>query len=250
MKCKRCGYDTLVKDNDWYKCQNCGAVFFDTDISINNTPSPTKEIEKIDSQLPEKRKKSEKQKKNKKSKKSESKNQSKTKEIIDFCTPIVIAVVVAILLKLFVFANAVIPTGSMLNTIQKKDRVIASRLAYINEEPQRYDVVIFKNPDNEKVYYTKRIIGLPGETVEVIKGIVYVTKTDGKTIQLDDSFVTNCVPTGDYGPFNVPDGCYFMMGDNRNESWDSRFWKNKYVKKKKIIGKVMFRYYPKISKIE
>ena len=148
------------------------------------------------------------------------------------------------------FANAVVPTGSMINTIQEKDRIIASRLAYIKNDPERYDIVIFKYPDDRKQYFVKRVIGLPGETVEVIGGVVYVTKTDGETIQLDDSFVTNCKPTGDYGPFVVPEDCYFMMGDNRNSSWDSRFWTNKYVPKDDIIGKVKFRYYPNFSKIE
>ena len=138
----------------------------------------------------------------------------------------------------------------MLNTIQLNDRVIASRLTYKFEDPQRYDVVIFHYPDDESQFYVKRIVGLPGETLEVKDGIVYVTKTDGQTIQLDDSFVTVEEPRGNYGPFNIPEGHYFMMGDNRNKSNDSRFWENKYVNEKKIIGKVIFRYYPEISKIE
>ena len=156
----------------------------------------------------------------------------------------------AIILKTFVFANAVVPTGSMKNTIEEKDRIIASRLAYINDDPERYDVVIFKYPDDESQYFVKRVIGLPGETVEIVKGIVYVTKTDGEMIQLDDSFVTNCTPTGNFGPYQVPENCYFMMGDNRNSSWDSRYWNNKYVDKSKIIGQVKFRYYPNFSIIE
>lgn len=182
------------------------------------------------------------------------KNKQKPKgligEILGYLIPIALAVIVAMLLKTFVFANAVVPTGSMLNTIQEKDRIIASRLAYNNEDPQRYDVVIFKYPDNENQIFVKRIIGLPGETVEIVNGVVYVTKTDGEIIQLDDSFVTNAEPIGDYGPFNVPEDCYFMLGDNRNESHDSRFWTNKYVHKDKILGKVMFKYFPNFSKIQ
>ena len=138
----------------------------------------------------------------------------------------------------------------MLNTIQEKDRIIASRLAYIKNDPERYDIVIFKYPDNEEQCFVKRVIGLPGETVEIVNGTVYVTKTDGETIQLDDSFVTNCTPEGDFGPYVVPADSYFMLGDNRNTSWDSRYWDNKYVHKDKILGKVMFRYYPNISKIQ
>ena len=164
--------------------------------------------------------------------------------------PIVVAVIIAIILKSVVFANAVVPTGSMLNTIHEGDRIIASRLAYINEDPQRYDVIIFNYPDDETQIYVKRVIGLPGETVQVVNGVVYVTKTDGETIQLDDSFVTNGTPEGDFGPFEVPADSYFMMGDNRNSSWDSRFWNNKFVNKEKILGKVKFKYYPSFGKIE
>lgn len=277
MKCKKCGCDTLFKDGDWYKCANCGAVIFDLKLDSDNS-SPTKEIEKIEtgySEIQKNEKESaadthtpvtefnqqiiddaaEKTLENvsnpSNSEQEEEKPQkSKVREIIEFCTPIVIAVVIAILLKTLVFANAVVPTGSMLNTIQEGDRIIASRLAYINEDPERYDVVIFSYPDDETQPFVKRIIGLPGETVEIVNGIVYVTQTNGEIIQLDDSFVTVEEPYGDYGPFEVPEGHYFMMGDNRNNSWDSRFWDNKFVAKDKIMGKVMFRYYPSIKTIE
>lgn len=261
MKCNRCGKDALIKRGDWYKCASCGALIFDTDIKINDITSPTKQIEKIESSQPNQAQNVVTYKPNEhtentdcKDKKSKSKNdkpeKSKLREAIDFCIPIVIAVIIAIILKTCIFANVNVPTGSMLNTIQEGDRIIASRLAYISDEPERYDIIIFDYPDDENVKYVKRIIGLPGETVEVKDGIVFVTTADGKTIQLDDSFVTNCVPTGDFGPFEVPDDSYFMMGDNRNTSWDSRYWDNKFVHKSKIIGKAMFRYYPSPGKIE
>ena len=111
--------------------------------------------------------------------KAEEKNP--VKDIVDFMLPIVIAVILALLLKTLVFANAVVPSGSMLSTIEIGDRIVASRLAYITNDPQRYDVVIFKYPDDERQNYVKRIIGLPGETVEIKDGTVYVTQTNGKT---------------------------------------------------------------------
>ena len=77
-----------------------------------------------------------------------------------------------------------------------------------------------------------------------------MTQTNGKTIQLRDDFVTYCTPVGDYGPYKVPEDSYFMMGDNRNDSEDSRFWDHKFVKKKKIVGKVVVWYYPSIHKIK
>lgn len=181
---------------------------------------------------------------------AEKKKKSFFREVIEFVIPIILAVAIALFLKNCVIANAKVPTGSMLNTIQEGDRIIASRLAYLNDDPERYDIIIFKYPDDESQYFVKRVIGLPGETVNIVNGIVYVTKTDGTTIQLDDSFVTNCVPVGNFGPYVVPEDSYFMLGDNRNNSEDSRYWENKYVKKDKIIGKVLFRYYPTISSIK
>lgn len=181
---------------------------------------------------------------------TEKKKKSFLREVLEFVIPIILAVAIALFLKNCVIANAKVPTGSMLNTIQEGDRIIASRLAYLNDDPERYDIIIFKYPDDESQYFVKRVIGLPGETVNIVNGIVYVTKTDGTTIQLDDSFVTNCVPVGNFGPYVVPEDSYFMLGDNRNNSEDSRYWENKYVKKDKIIGKVLFRYYPTISSIK
>ena len=165
-------------------------------------------------------------------------------------TPIVVALIIAIFLKTCIFANIVIPTGSMLNTIQEGDRIIASRLAYINDEPQRYDIIIFRYPDDETQLFAKRIIALPGETIEVKNGIVYITDKNGNESTARTDFITNCIPTGNFGPYTVPLGSYFVMGDNRNDSWDSRYWDNKTVKKEKIIGKVKFRYFPNPGKIE
>lgn len=182
---------------------------------------------------------------------------SPVRETLEFIAPILIALVIAILLKTFVFANAVVPTGSMLNTIQQKDHVIASKLAYVTEDPQRYDIIIFKFPDDyydndTTTYYVKRIIGLPGETVQVIDGKTYVTKTDGTTVETDDTFITNCIPTGDFGPYVVPENSYFVMGDNRNNSLDSRYWNHTFVDKDLILGKVKYRYLPlnAIGKVE
>lgn len=206
-------------------------------------------IEKAENTTQEKPKKK-KHTKKKAIEKSEKQEVSKLKEAISFMTPIVIALIVAILLKTFIFANAVVPTGSMINTIQEGDRIIASRLAYINEDPKRYDVIIFHYPDDESQLFVKRIIGMPGETINIKNGIVYITDANGNTAEARSDFVTNCVPTGDFGPYTVPLGSYFVMGDNRNDSWDARYWKKKNVEKKKIIGKVKFRYFPNPSKIE
>lgn len=256
MVCKKCGCDALIEKGDWYLCPQCGAEIFDTDASVGE--SPTHKLEEEENTAPPQsteeptKDKTEKAEAKPKKENEDNEERSPLRETIDFLAPIVIAVVIAILLKTFVFANAVVPTGSMLDTIQLKDRVIASRLAYINDDPERGDIIIFINPDydedlpqgngNEK-YYVKRVIGLPGETVEIINGVTYITDTDGKQYQLDESSYLREEPIGDFGPYTVPEDSYFMMGDNRNSSLDARYWNNKYVTKDNIIGKVKFRYY-------
>ena len=84
------------------------------------------------------------------------------KEIISWLQIIVAAVVIALVLNNFVIANSRVPTGSMENTIMSRSRVIGSRLAYLKDDPQRGDIVIFHYPDDESIYYVKRVIGLPG----------------------------------------------------------------------------------------
>lgn len=170
---------------------------------------------------------------------------SKLRDFLEFIAPIVIAMIIAMILKYCVFANAVIPTGSMLDTIQQGDRVIASRLAYTFNDPERFDIAIFKYPDNEKEYFVKRVIGLPGEKVDILNGTVYITGADGKTLELRDDFVSEENKDNYSGSFVVPEDCYFVMGDNRDNSVDSRYWvTTNYVSRDKFIGKVMFRYYP------
>ena len=162
------------------------------------------------------------------------------KEIISWLQIIVAAVVIALVLNNFVIANSRVPTGSMENTIMSRSRVIGSRLAYLKDDPQRGDIVIFHYPDDESIYYVKRVIGLPGETVMIEDGKVYI---NGSDTPLDEPYLAEPMG-GSYGPYTVPEGCYFMLGDNRNNSRDARFWENKYVKKDKIIAKVLFCYYP------
>ena len=163
----------------------------------------------------------------------------KMNELFSWIKTIVLAVVIAVFINSVVIVNATVPTGSMENTIMPGDRIIALRLTYYFSEPQRGDIVVFKYPDDESTLYVKRVIGLPGETVEVKDGKVYINGADKP---LNDDFVKD-EPVGDYGPYEVPEDCYFMMGDNRNNSLDSRFWVNKYVQKNKILGKVYFKYF-------
>lgn len=165
-------------------------------------------------------------------------------EVLSWIKAILIAVILSFLVTGFVIINAKVPTPSMVNTINVGDRFIGNRFAYVFKEPERYDIVVFKYPDDNKTLFVKRIIGLPGETVEIIDGKVYI---NGSKEPLRDDFLPEPMAEEDYGPYEVPEGHYFMLGDNRNHSEDSRFWQNKYVAKDKILGKAVFKYFPKFE---
>ncbi len=162
-------------------------------------------------------------------------------EIKEWIIVLELAIILAVVLNMFIVVNAVIPSASMETTIMTGDRIFGNRLAYINSEPQRGDIIIFKFPDDEKQLFIKRVIGLPGETLMVRDGLVYI---NGSDTPLDEPYV-NGEPFGDYGPVTIPEGGYFMMGDNRNNSADSRFWNNPFVYSDKILGKAFFRYFRK-----
>lgn len=175
----------------------------------------------------------------------ETKAQKVKREIIDIIKTVVIAIFVAFIITHFIIVNAVVPTGSMKNTIMPNDRIVAFRLSYLFSEPQRGDIIVFRAPDNEEVLYVKRIIGLPGETINIVDGKVYVNDS---TEPLEDSYILEKME-GSFGPYTVPEDSYFMLGDNRNDSQDSRYWQNTFVKKDKILGKAIFKYYPKIESL-
>lgn len=169
------------------------------------------------------------------------------KEIWEWVKIIVSAAVIALVLNNFIIANSKVPSGSMENTIMTNDRVIGSRLSYLFADPERGDIVIFRYPDNEKIYFVKRVIGLPGDTVDIYGGHVYL---NGSQEPLMEGYIREPMVPEVPMHFEVPEDCYFMLGDNRNYSKDARFWTNTYVKKEKIIAKVLFRYYPKIGRIQ
>lgn len=164
------------------------------------------------------------------------------KEIMSLLGTMVVAAVTVFLLKEFVIINAFIPSGSMEYTISPGDRVIGNRLAYITREPERGDIVIFKYPDDEEQLFVKRIIGLPGETVTVEDAKVYI----GEEQELLEEYYLKEEWITDNGPytFEIPEGSYLVLGDNRNNSKDARYWNNTYVEADKILGKAVFRYWP------
>jgi len=152
---------------------------------------------------------------------------------------IVFTVIIAIILHQFIIINATVPTASMENTIMTNDRVVAFRLAYMFSEPARYDIIFFRYPGDKTQIYVKRIIGLPGETVNIIDGRVYIN--DSNT-PLNDDFVLGPV-FGNYPTFHVPADSFFVLGDNRNNSGDSRDWLDPYVPRGSILGRAIFTWW-------
>ena len=190
------------------------------------------------------------------------KEKSMVKVILDYVVTIAIVIGIGFFVMNFILVNAEIPSGSMENTIMALDSFFGNRLQYKFSDPKRYDIVIFKYPDDESQLFIKRVIGLPNETVIITGGEVYIADSgtvtddipDEELIndptmlpgvkKLDDSFTAEQMDTTYSGVFRVPENSYFMMGDNRNHSKDSRFWVNKFVAKDKIIGKAVLRYWP------
>lgn len=180
------------------------------------------------------------------------------KEIFSWVAMFVIAIGIAYLISNFILINAYVPTGSMKNTIPEKSRLIGLRLAYTFSEPERGDIIIFKNPDNPDENYVKRIIGLPGEKVVLRNNEIYVYGADGGLEHgpLNEPYLQDklWMSQDEEYVFHVPEDRYLVLGDNRNNSADARTWyRNKgdveeiYIHKDKILAKGLFIYWSKFK---
>jgi len=152
---------------------------------------------------------------------------------------IVIAFILAMIIRTFITEGRIIPTGSMLPTVQLQDRVMVNKFIYRFTEPQRGDIIVLAPPDvlNSSEDFLKRIIGLPGETVEMKDGNVYI---NGKA--LNEPYLAEAV-NYEFGPVTVPDGCLLVLGDNRNISFDSHMW-NAWLTEDHVKGKAFMIYWP------
>lgn len=179
--------------------------------------------------------------------KKESRVNKVVKEVISYAIIILLAFIIAIVVNNYVIINANVPTKSMADTINEKDKLFGYRLAYMFSEPKRGDVVIFEHQcykESKKEALIKRVIGLPTDRIEIIDGVLYRNGT-----AVVENYITEPM-TEDFGPYVVPEGCYFLLGDNRNISDDARFWDYPYVKEEDIIAKAMFKYSPSFEIIK
>ena len=162
---------------------------------------------------------------------------------LDTIETLLIALVLALLIKTFICQVSVVPTGSMIPTLiggvqgKQNDRLFVNKFIYDFSTPKRGDIVVFKSPLNDGKDYVKRCVGLPGDILEVKRGVIYINNKElilaGVDIQNDYDF---------YGPITIDENAFFMMGDNRAMSQDSRFFG--VIPKDHVIGQAFFTFWP------
>jgi signal peptidase I len=177
--------------------------------------------------------------------------------IREYTEAILVALILALFIRTFVIQAFKIPSGSMLNTLLIGDHILVNKFIYgiknpFNgntwiplKEPERGDVVVFKYPLNPEQDYIKRVVGVEGDKVEIKDKKVYINGEPQKepyTIFLDNKTIPPGVqPRDTMGPITVPEDSLFVMGDNRDNSYDSRFWK--FVNLKAVKGKAFIIYW-------
>lgn len=156
---------------------------------------------------------------------------------------LIIALVLALLLRIFVAEPRYIPSDSMLPTLERGDRLVVEKVSYHFHPPHIGDIVVFHPPQllqsqgySLEQAFIKRVIATPGQTVQVANGIVY---RDGEPLQ--ENYILE-MPFYQLPPVQVPEGQLFVMGDNRNNSNDSHVWG--FLPAENIIGHALFRFYP------
>jgi len=173
----------------------------------------------------------------------------------EYVEAIIIAIILAFIIRKFVIQAYKIPSGSMLETLQIGDHILVNKFIYYLKDPQRGDIIVFKYPKDKKRDFIKRLVALPGETIEIrdkkvyINGILldepYAVFNDSENIfnknhpaYYIDLYARN---RDNFGPKVIPEDSYFMMGDNRDYSQDSRYWG--FLDQELIEGKALIIYW-------
>lgn len=164
------------------------------------------------------------------------------KSIIEWIVVGVGAIVLAVVIRTFLLEAFWIPSPSMRETLIENDRILVNKVNYRFTDIARFDVVVFTNPDENSASkeLVKRVIGLPGETVELVNGEVFI---DGVTIGPESYIYDQAVNDDNFGPVTVPQGEYFVLGDNRSNSSDSRSVVGT-VERDLIQGKAFIKFWP------
>jgi signal peptidase I len=163
------------------------------------------------------------------------------KVAFDFLKIVLLALVIVLPIRYFLFQPFIVQGDSMDPNFASGDYLIVDEISYRLGTPQRGDVMVFSYPKDTTEKFIKRVIGLPGETVTVTSGKVEIT-SDGKTFTLDETYLPVNLQTYGDTKITLTSGQYFVMGDNRPESYDSRIWGP--VPSNDIIGKPVLRLWP------
>jgi signal peptidase I len=183
-------------------------------------------------------------------------NKNVKSQVREWIESIVIALILALIIRTFIVQAFKIPSGSMIPTFKVGDRIFVNKFLYgaaipfidirlpAIREPKRGDIIVFNSPEDGKKDFVKRLIASGGETVEIRDGKIYINdKTVDGPASVRSVYYFNA---GDYGKelqkITVPEGSYYALGDNSSSSRDSRYWG--FVPKKKLLGKVIFIYWP------
>lgn len=190
----------------------------------------------------------------------------------EYTEAIIVAMLLAFAIRVFIVQAFKIPSGSMIPTLQIGDHILVSKLSYglqwpgdcrvkmaippmtcytttnlvTFDPPMRGDVIVFRYPEDEEKDFIKRIVGIPGDVVQIRNKTVYVNgavvQDQSYTQRVDPGIIDGAInPRDNFGPVTVPEGAYFVMGDNRDQSLDSRFWG--FVREEKIKGRALRIYW-------
>ncbi len=156
--------------------------------------------------------------------------------IFEIVKVVLISLAIILPIRYFLVQPFYVEGASMEPNFYDKEYLIIDEISYRFENPQRGEVIILKNPNDRHFYFIKRVVGLPGEKIAVLNGRVFINDK-----QLEESYIKN-FSHDDYGPTTLADDEYFVMGDNRNNSSDSRYFGP--LNRKDVIGRVWVRGWP------
>ena len=180
-------------------------------------------------------------------KKYDIKNENKIKNIkktFYYIEAIGTALILVVIIQRFYIGNFKIPTGSMISTIEIGDRVFADMVSYKFTTPKRNSIIVFKEPIQNKVLYTKRAMGLPGEKIKIEDNILYINGEETGPILdfIHDKKILDKLMAGETVEITLEDNYYLALGDNTDNSFDSRYWG--FVKESRIRGRALVRFWP------
>ena len=167
---------------------------------------------------------------------------STAKSAAAWAVEILIVLLVAFVLVYCAGMRVTMVGNSMESTVSDGSQILVNRFIYNVKSPKSGDVIVFLPNGNEKShYYVKRVIGVPGDVIDIVDDKVYL---NGSDTPLDEPYLAEAMNQHETYHFEVPENCYFMMGDNRNYSLDARYWQNHYISRDKMVAKVFFEYFP------